>query len=457
MGASVKGIDCVKFVQPLPEELTCSICMKVLCEPHLVNCCEQQYCKGCLDEWQKKNKTCPHCRSDDFASILMKQTKRKIGELKVYCPNKRHGCKAEIKISEHASHLSTTNTEGCSYVELDCPNDCRTRVFRGAIETHTQKKCPKRVVCCKLCKLEGEYQAIAGEHVNKCPSYPLPCPLGCGAELIRKDLESHRSTCPLEPVLCPFSECGCKTKVCRKDLDKHIETSTLQHMTVLAESHRALQNKLMAVASVLSDHQIAQIYTTLKDCSTLTPGRPLTFGMSDKPGNHHIILSQEPPKPDHKFKLEWEPVSDESPASDASLPSIRHHVVHHVVRRKKSVLINFKLHFISEAKMTAETEFDISFNGSYIVKVCCGKLQGEPPQKDDSPQPMKTFALQISPVQDKNSQVTIKFNPHNSRNCTCPCHPQPPPLHSCPSCGSQCIKTGVITTCQYCYQVHKCP
>jgi hypothetical protein len=37
------------FVESPPEDLTCSICMKVLCEPHMVNCCAQQFCGHCLE------------------------------------------------------------------------------------------------------------------------------------------------------------------------------------------------------------------------------------------------------------------------------------------------------------------------------------------------------------------------------------------------------------------------
>ena len=321
MAVSSKDVE-YQFVEALPEELTCSICMKVLREPHMVNCCEQTFCKECLSKWSRRNSTCPHCRSTDFSTVFRKQMNRKVGELKVYCPNKQHGCKAELKISEYDSHLSTTNKKGCSYVELDCPNDCKAKVFRGEMDAHTREKCPKRVVSCKWCNLEGEFQAIVGDHVKSCPSFPLPCPLECGPELIRKDLEFHRSTCPLEPVPCPFRGLGCKTTVCRKDLDKHIETSTPQHMTILAESHMTLQaehttlqaehtalqtrhaelqNKLM---TVLNENEI---YTILADSTTLTLGNHISMPISDKPGHHHIILSQEPPKLDYKFKLKWEP------------------------------------------------------------------------------------------------------------------------------------------------------
>jgi transcription elongation factor Elf1 len=56
-----------ELVEALPEELTCSICTK----PHMVNCCEQSYCKGC--KWQLKKNTCPHCHSTQFSSILLQK------------------------------------------------------------------------------------------------------------------------------------------------------------------------------------------------------------------------------------------------------------------------------------------------------------------------------------------------------------------------------------------------
>ena len=407
MAASGKKVD-YQFVEDLPEELTCSICMKVLCQPHLVNCCEQSFCKECLDEWCMKNKTCPHCRSTDFSTILLKQKTRKVGQLKVYCPNKQHGCKAELKISEYDGHLSLANNKGCSYVLLDCPNDCKAKVFRGEMETHIREKCPKRVVSCEWCKLEGEYQLVVGDHVKTCPSFPLPCPLGCGAELTRKDLKPHCSTCPLVPIPCPFRGLGCKTMVCRKDLDKHIETSTPQHMTVLAESHMtlqaehaALQNKLKAIESVLSGYQRAQIYTILTDSSTLSIGKFLALAIPGKPGYHHIILSQESPKPDYKFKLEWELY----------------------LRWEKRVSIKFKLYSISEAaypKLSAETKFNISFNG-HIIRICCGKANGEKPQEHKSPHVHLISAFELHVPHDK--RVTIKFSPHNSLDCFRHCHP----------------------------------
>ena len=307
--------------------------MKVLCQPHLVNCCEQQFCKDCLEEWSRSNKTCPHCRSTDFSTILLKQKSRKVGEVKVYCPNKRHGCKAELKISEYQNHLrqlnplliSASTAEVCQYIEVNCPLQCTAKIFLGEVKKHTQKECPRHSVACAYCNAGGEHQHILGSHVEECPSYPLACPLRCGARLIRRDLESHRSTCPLECVLCPFSGSGCKTKIHRKDLEKHVETNTTQHVIMLAESHTALQaehavlqaehaalqSKVKAIASVIRSPQTGsasskisqEIYAILTDSAILSQEHPLTLQLtlSEKPGQQDFLLSPN----GYKFRLKW--------------------------------------------------------------------------------------------------------------------------------------------------------
>ena len=423
MAVSGKDVE-YEFVEALPEELTCSICMKALREPYMVNCCEQSFCKECLSKWSRRNSSCPHCRSTDFSTFFRKQMNRKVSELKVYCPNKQHGCKAELKISEYDSHLSLTNNRGCSYVKLDCPNECLAKVFRGEMKAHTWVKCPRRVVSCEWCNSKGEYELIAGDHVKTCPSFPVLCPMGCVAKLVHEDLWSHHSTCPLELVPCLFSGLGCKTTVYRKDMDNHIETSTPQHMTMLVKSHTtlqaehralqtehralqtehaelqtghtALQNKLMAVTTLLSDKQIAKVHTILSESSTVTIGRSITLAVSDKPGYHYIILSQIFPKPDHKFKLEWGP----SQGHVLLGPAIR-----------------FKLHFISEAaypKMTTAASFDISFNSpdisfnssfnSHTVQVTPHRKM----QEDNSSTLISTFDLHL-----QGKPLMIKFSPHN--------------------------------------------
>ncbi len=319
-----------EFVGELQDELMCSICMKVLNEPQLVNCCEQRFCKNCLTKWMTKKKTCPHCRSDDFSHMLSKRQEDRISKLLVYCANKAHGCESTLKVSEYQHHLSVDNPQGCFFTKLPCPIQCGADIFCGDLDNHRKAKCPKRRVQCQYCKSEGEYQMITGGHTDTCPCYPLACPQACGAEVLRKDLTAHQGVCPLEPVACPFSDIGCKVKVPRQDLDKHMQSSMLQHMTDMAKSHTALKQehealkennraKMNAIGLYLKDlktrefyrsvgmvhHQsftVDQLHTLLVDTSTMgNESTLLALSESNiKSGHHYIILEG------YKFKLEWE-------------------------------------------------------------------------------------------------------------------------------------------------------
>ena len=111
------------FVEDLEEDLICFICMKVLDKPQLVNCCEKRFCESCLLNWKAINSSCPHCRCTDFSHMLLKRLSNKIGELKVYCANKQHGCRSILKITEYGGHL-LVNAKGCQYVKLSCENTC---------------------------------------------------------------------------------------------------------------------------------------------------------------------------------------------------------------------------------------------------------------------------------------------------------------------------------------------
>ena len=166
---AARNIDHV-FVE-VTEELTCSICKEILHEPHLINCCGQQFCGHCLKKWLLKNKTCPHCSSKNFSHMLMQPTIRKIKNLAIFCPNKQQGCKVELSISQCERHLSTR----CLYVKLECLN-CTTSVFRGEMQTHLQNECPRRSDTCTYCGKQGEHQYIMGAHLNCCLLYPVCFP-----------------------------------------------------------------------------------------------------------------------------------------------------------------------------------------------------------------------------------------------------------------------------------------
>ena len=62
-----------------------------------------------------------------------------------------------------------------------------------------------------------------GNHYKQCYEYPLDCPNECEAENIkRKDMEEHKEICPLEAIVCPFSEfCNKDNIILRRDIEDH--------------------------------------------------------------------------------------------------------------------------------------------------------------------------------------------------------------------------------------------
>ena len=223
------------FIDKVPEEFNCSICTNVLDEPVLTECCGQHFCKNCLENWfekgpgQKRNKTCPTCRSEDIAFIKSLHLKRKISNLKIYCPNRTKGCSQQLSLGTLDSHLAT-----CSFVNISCSNKCGKALLRKDLQEHCQFICPNRKVKCQYCAVSGIHIEITGSHLTTCPDVPLVCPRRCGErEIKRKDLTAHKQECPQEPVQCPFYKAGCKEKLLRKDLEAHTAFNTQQHLQLV--------------------------------------------------------------------------------------------------------------------------------------------------------------------------------------------------------------------------------
>ena len=75
-----------QFVGTISSKYICSICSKILHDPHLTSCCGQHFCASCLTNWlgtQQGRKTCPHCRQENFVHIASKAMIREVNELKI--------------------------------------------------------------------------------------------------------------------------------------------------------------------------------------------------------------------------------------------------------------------------------------------------------------------------------------------------------------------------------------
>ena len=278
----------------VPQKYICVICEKVLRDARLTACCGQHFCDSCLTRWtdtgysyggRSKRKTCPHCRSEGFQSILNKEKIREINELRVRCTHRKKGCVWEGELGAAQQHLKS-----CDYVLVSCelfgwvvehieplfPNDpfsracfglpipenpfwgwgfdelpdcdfesydsevketCNAKIERRHLREHQETECVLRRYTCKHCGYEDTYDAIAGSgrvrkeesevksdrnHYQDCSHFPLDCPNRCGAKNIkRRNIKSHRSKCVNEPVDCPFGGQACFGKVTRANVEAH--------------------------------------------------------------------------------------------------------------------------------------------------------------------------------------------------------------------------------------------
>ena len=159
------------------------------------------------------------------------------------CVNKERGCEWIGEVNYLTSHLK--NSSGCKFEDVHCPNTCGETFERQCLTSHIEE-CPRRLINCQYCQIEGEYQFIeASSHKEQCCKFPVPCPNKC--EIInvpRENLKEHVEVCPMEIVQCQYHNVGCEAKVVRKDLVKHDEEKTNEHLLLVKSVLIGTQNKL---------------------------------------------------------------------------------------------------------------------------------------------------------------------------------------------------------------------
>ena len=137
---------------------------------------------------------------------------------------------------------------------------CGEGMERRHLTHHQENQCLYRQYTCQHCGYIDTYDAITGSgeirnegsrimrgrnHYSQCDEYPLDCPNECGAENIkRKDMKTHRKTCPLESLDCPFQHVGCSAgKILRKDMDTHCKKNMKKHLLLVVQSNKELARK----------------------------------------------------------------------------------------------------------------------------------------------------------------------------------------------------------------------
>lgn len=231
---------------------SCSVCLLILRQPHLISCCGQNYCHQCIQQVMAGSKPCPLCNAEGFQVLHNKGLERSLADLGVRCSYRERGCEWTGELRQYEQHLNLEpepdqQLTGCKYVELECSNKCGGWFRRGAISRHQREQCPQRPFCCDYCREYTSVHAnVVYRHWPVCKCYPMECPNRCSAYAIeRQHLADHlEMECPLKMVECEFRSAGCDILVPRQDMDEHLEEFHLQHTSLLATANQKLQEEV---------------------------------------------------------------------------------------------------------------------------------------------------------------------------------------------------------------------
>ena len=248
------GYACEFVVKP-PDLLQtdCSICLDILREPHLISCCGNNFCGGCILPVLKGKRPCPLCSAADFTVLHNLGHQRALNQLKVTCSHLHDGCAWTDDLGKLNAHLNATPSDfderldGCPYVVLACSHGCGGNFKRSDVSLHEDEQCPQRPYTCDYCR---EYESIQADvvfrHWPVCGHYPLSCPNRCTVYAFeRRTLAQHLDAdCPLKEVECDLHYAGCAAKLLRKDMPRHLADNHIFHTSLLASMNQKLADEL---------------------------------------------------------------------------------------------------------------------------------------------------------------------------------------------------------------------
>lgn len=149
-------------MSPLPDSLTCPICLLAFRVPHILDCCGTRYCKSCIEPIKARNPaTCPVCR-EQFTCIIDKQAQRQVLGLLVRCSRSGEGCEWKGELRALEKHESDT----CEFGNAACEYGCGVVLDRVQLQLHY---CDKQPISIQLEKVVGKFaQELEVVKVSHC-------------------------------------------------------------------------------------------------------------------------------------------------------------------------------------------------------------------------------------------------------------------------------------------------
>ena len=194
--------------------------------------CTEVKCTGCGQKVRRREMNnhlqneclfrpyvCEHCKQhrDTYHAITKSEGHYETcPNYPVKCPLK---CGKTVQRKDVQIHISGGECRIGSIMEevMDCTNKCGQQVKGKDLNEHLRNECLLRTYKCEHCGYEKTYLGVTN-HYNTCYNYPLPCPKGCGATIMRKNAAAHQNECPHVEVVCLN---GCDVTIMRKDITAH--------------------------------------------------------------------------------------------------------------------------------------------------------------------------------------------------------------------------------------------
>ena len=146
--------DEIEFVDALPDELKCSICLLVFKDPILTDC-GHHFCQACIapvaSRWLVSRwltPRCPKCNEEGFRTFPDKSTVSKIKSLKIKCKKRVEGCEWVGEYGRLEHHLDAKEGD-CGFVEVECDFHsvgCTTRPLRKDLPQHMEANAHKHLI-----------------------------------------------------------------------------------------------------------------------------------------------------------------------------------------------------------------------------------------------------------------------------------------------------------------------
>ena len=167
----------IEFIELLPKEYECPLCLSVLKDPTQTNC-GHHFCLPCIGRITLAKGPCPICKTEEIQVFPDASVKRKINALQVRCNLKSHGCPWVGELAQLEPHLDVQKGD-CDFVEVDCDFSdigCTTKIWRKDVPRHREENVHKHLflMVVRGPKSESEFERRVQEQ---------------RAELIQKELQ----------------------------------------------------------------------------------------------------------------------------------------------------------------------------------------------------------------------------------------------------------------------------